>query len=59
MNEGKPETLTEAVKYFADLDVCHSYMASLKWPDGVVKCPVCGGVNVGTIASRRMFRMLR
>ena len=29
-----PKTLIEAVRYFADLDVCHAYMASIKWPDG-------------------------
>ena len=52
----EPKTLTEAVKHFADLDVCHAKMASIKWPDGVVKCPACGGENVGIIATRRMFK---
>jgi len=31
-------------------------MVSVKWPDGKVTCPKCGGENVGTIASRRMFQ---
>jgi transposase-like protein len=56
MNAKGPETLTEAVKHYADLDVCHAYMAQLKWPDGVVKCPECGAENIGTIKSRRMFQ---
>jgi transposase-like protein len=57
MNDAsQPKTLTEAVRYFADLDVCHAYMAKLKWPDGVVKCPKCGGENVGLITTRRMFK---
>ena len=56
MNANGPETLTEAVRYFADLDICHAYMANLKWPDGVVKCPSCGGESIGIIKSRRMFQ---
>jgi transposase-like protein len=52
----EPKTLIEAVLYFADLDVCHSYVASLKWPDGNVACPVCGGQDIGNIASRRMYQ---
>ena len=46
----------EAVRYFADPDVCHSYMVLLKWPDGVVACPKCRGDKVGEIKSRRMFQ---
>jgi transposase-like protein len=46
----------EAVQYFADLDVCHDYLAKLKWPDGVVKCPRCNSEGVGFIRSRRMYQ---
>jgi transposase-like protein len=56
MNANGPETLLEAVKHYADLDVCHATMARIKWPDGVVACPSCGSVNVGFIATRRMFK---
>jgi transposase-like protein len=51
-----PETLLEAVRFFSDLDVCHNYMLSIKWPDGKIVCPKCGGENVGNIASRRMLQ---
>lgn len=51
-----PKTLLEAVRYFADLDVCHAYMAKLKWPDGVIACPNCGSTNVGFISTRRMYK---
>lgn len=51
-----PQSLLEAVQYFSDADACHSYMASLKWPDGKVICPQCGSANVGTIKSRRMYQ---
>lgn len=51
-----PETLIEAVRYFTDLDVCHGYMVKVKWPDGKIVCPKCGGDAIGNIASRRMFQ---
>ena len=56
MNANGPQTLLEAVKHYADLDVCHAFMATIKWPDGAVKCPACESNNVGTIATRRMFK---
>jgi transposase-like protein len=31
-------------------------MVSIRWPDGKITCPVCGGENIGVIASRRMFQ---
>ena len=52
----KTKSLMQAVTYFADLDVCHTYMAKLKWPTGEVKCPRCGCDNIGFIASRRMYQ---
>src|SRR5208282_2117529 len=51
-----PQTLMEAVKHYSDLDLCHAYMAKLKWPDGVLTCPACKAANVGFIQSRRMFQ---
>lgn len=51
-----PKTLIEAVRYFSDLDVCHEYMKGLKYPDGRITCPKCGGENIGEIKSRRMFQ---
>lgn len=51
-----PKTLIEAVKHFADLDVCHRYMLCVKWPDGRITCPKCGGDKVGEIKTRRMLR---
>src|SRR5438105_3942752 len=40
--KGCPKTLVEAVRYFADPKVAHDFVASIRWPDGVVKCPRCG-----------------
>lgn len=56
MCQAHPKTLIEAVTYFADPQVCHEYMKSIKWPDGEIACPKCGGENIGEIKSRRMFQ---
>jgi transposase-like protein len=50
-----PETLQEAIKHFADYANCHSFMAGIRWPDGQVKCPVCGGSRVRYIRTRRQW----
>lgn len=51
-----PETLLEAIRHFSDPAVCYAFMVSIRWPDGKITCPVCGGENIGVIASRRMFQ---
>jgi transposase-like protein len=51
-----PQTLMDAVMYFADPGRCHEYMKSIKWPDGQISCPQCGGSAIGEIKSRRMFQ---
>jgi hypothetical protein len=56
MNENGPKTLIEAVTHFADLGECHAYMIRLKWPDGKITCPKCGGDKIGNIASRCMLQ---
>ena len=53
MNE--PTTLVEAIRYFADSDVCLDFMVSLRWPDGVVTCPNCGRDDVRFIPTRRIW----
>lgn len=41
MNE--PETLIDAVRYYADRKTCFETMLSVKWPDGKIVCPKCHG----------------
>lgn len=55
MND-EPKTLIEAVRHFSDLGVCFRYMTQMKWPDGEIVCPKCGGKKVGIIASRSMLQ---
>ena len=56
MNETGPQTLIEAVRYFADLGVCFRYMVQLKWPSGTITCPKCGSDKTGVIASRSLLQ---
>jgi len=56
MNGDEPKTLLEAVKHFADEQVCFGYMIGLKWPDGKITCPKCGGESIGRIPARRVLK---
>lgn len=51
-----PETLMDAVKYFADAKVCFETMLAVKWPDGRICCPKCDSDKVGVIRSRSMLQ---
>ena len=53
---GAPQTLTEAVRYFADPDICLSFMAEQRWPDGRVLCPICGSDRVGFLSEYRRWK---
>jgi transposase-like protein len=50
----EPKTLIEAIRHFADPDVTHNLMVSLRWPNGV-HCPTCGRTDVRFISTRRMW----
>jgi transposase-like protein len=41
----EPDTLQEAIIYFADPANCREYLVARRWPDGVT-CPRCGSKNV-------------
>jgi transposase-like protein len=56
MTNDLPDTLLEAARYFADLNVCEAYMRKIKWPDGKITCPACGGTKIGEVKSRRLLR---
>jgi transposase-like protein len=50
-----PETLVEAIRHFADTDTCQDFLASLRWPNGVV-CPHCGSQEVTYLANQRRWK---
>jgi transposase-like protein len=51
----EPKTLTQAIRYFADLDNCLNYLVARRWPNGVV-CPTCGRTDVAFVPSRRLWQ---
>jgi transposase-like protein len=53
MVDDLPQTLIDAVRYFADLDICHAYLRKIRWLGGCV-CPYCESRNVGEISGRRL-----
>jgi transposase-like protein len=50
------KTLQQAIQYFADLDNCQSFLISLRWADGKVKCPRCGSEKVTYLAKARVWK---
>ncbi|MGC2412753.1 MAG: IS1595 family transposase [Stellaceae bacterium] len=50
----EPQTLLEAIRYFADPDISLRTMVELRWPQGV-HCPTCGRADVRFIATRRLW----
>lgn len=54
MNDA-PQTLTEAIRFFADEDTCLQFMIQLRWPNGVT-CPTCGSGAVSFISTRRVWK---
>lgn len=51
-----PETLLDAVTYFADPDRCLAFMVAQRWTDGVVRCPQCGNDEVTFLANQRRWK---
>jgi transposase-like protein len=51
----EPNTLQDAILYFADADNCLNYLVARRWSKGVA-CPRCGSANVGFVASRRIWQ---
>jgi transposase-like protein len=50
-----PQTLQEAIPYFKDPETCTTFMAQLRWPNGV-SCPICEGKAVSYLSTRRMWK---
>jgi transposase-like protein len=50
-----PKTLSDAIRYFADPETSVTFLASLRWPDGVT-CPACEAKNPGFLKTRRIWK---
>jgi transposase-like protein len=51
-----PNTLRDAMIWFADFEHCRQFMIELRWQDGVVKCPRCGSDNVTYLEKARVWK---
>jgi len=55
METRTPKTLIDAVRYFADPDICLQMMVKVRWPNGVT-CPTCGSDKVSFLANQRRWQ---
>jgi transposase-like protein len=53
---GTPETLQQAIEFFAQPINCTAFMVALRWPDGNVACPTCGRPNPAYLANVDRFQ---
>src|ERR1700722_16972971 len=51
-----PETLTDAIKYFAAGENALQFMAVIRWPDGKAKCPKCHSSNAAFLANQKRWK---
>ena len=49
----EPESLQQAILYFADMDNCIAFLSVRRWPDGKVICPNCGSESVSAFNPKR------
>jgi transposase-like protein len=50
-----PKTLQQAIVYFSDPDRAFQYALNLRWPNGIVTCPRCGGEKHSFIKTRKIW----
>ena len=51
----KVRTLQDAIEYFSDPECCVRFVASYRWPDGVVRCPYCSSAKVRFLSTRGLW----
>ena len=51
-----PETLQDAILYFADFEHCRQFLTELRWPDSTVTCPTCESEKVTYLPSVRRWK---
>src|SRR5689334_6543193 len=50
------KTLQQAIQYFSDKEHCREFMVFVRWPDGEVKCPICGSAKVTWLKNANVYR---
>lgn len=51
-----PESLVQAITYFADEDRAFEFVKSLRWDDGTPACPRCGSLHLSFISTRKIWK---
>jgi transposase-like protein len=51
-----PKTLQEAIKFFSDYENCRQFMISIRWLDGIVRCPICDSDAVSYLQNARVYK---
>jgi transposase-like protein len=51
-----PNTLQQAIIHFSDFENCRQFMVSVRWPNGVVHCPVCDSDKVTYLKNARLYK---
>jgi transposase-like protein len=54
--DNAPKTLQEAMVYFSNPERCHEFMMKLRWPNGKVRCPRCGSLDVSYLPNAGVFK---
>lgn len=56
MKAAFPETLQQAIIYFADPDRALEFLANFRWPNCKPTCPRCGSTENSFISTRRLWK---
>jgi transposase-like protein len=51
-----PQTLQDAIKFFAEYENCRQFMIAVRWDDGKVRCPYCNSEKVTYLEKARLYR---
>jgi transposase-like protein len=51
-----PKTLIEAITHFSDAENCRQFMISIRWADGVVRCPYCDATKLTFLEKANVYR---
>jgi transposase-like protein len=52
----EPTTLLEAIRYFADQDICFDFVKRMRWGNGPATCPRCAHQETSFLTTRRIWK---
>jgi len=57
--EGRTVNLIDVTKQFPTDEDCLKYIENMRWPDGVVRCPVCGCGRISRVTRQSVTKNVR